>query len=212
MADQVNQGGIGRALLHPAAIVLAVLTVGAALINPLLAIPGAIAWGASVYLLGRKGAPHRGPAIDMSALPPTMQRDVFEVRQALADIRATAATTSRDQQIMLADVLREAGDVEQAMGAQAVAAGRLHDYLAATVEQADTPDRQRMMEMLQRYRTTMGGLVEAARKLRSSVQLLAAGQLVDYDSEQAPARQMDEMKASVAALEEVMQGSVMGWE
>ena len=66
-----------------------------------------------------------------------------------------------------------------------------------------------MMQMLERYRGTMAELVASALKLRSSVQLLAAGQLVDYESEDAPARQMDEMKASVAALEEVMSTSTM---
>jgi len=201
--------GILRALVHPAPIVLAVGTVAAALISPLLAVPGAVAWALTVYFLGRSRQAGRQRAIEMSTLPPTIQRDVYEVREALADIRSAAAAASRDRKVLLADVLREAEDVEQTIATQALAAGRLHDYLAATVDQADTPDRQRMMEMLQRYRATMSGLVESAQKLRSTVQLLAAGQLEDYESEQAPARQMDEMKASVAALEEVMSTSTM---
>lgn len=209
MAGGADQGGIGRALLHPAALALAALTVGAALISPLLAVPGAVAWGVTVYVLARRGAARRGPMVDMTALPPTIQRDVFEVRQALADIRAISASASRDRQIMLEDVLREAQDVDGAVLQMAVAAGRLHDHLAASVAQVTDPDRQRMMEMLQRYRTNMDELVASAHKLRSNVQLLAAGQLVDYDSEHAPARQMDEMKASVAALEEVISTSTM---
>ena len=204
-----------RALFHPVPIVLSLATVGAAFISPLLAIPGAVAWAIAVYFLSRRGGarqpgtPDLSGLMDMTSLPPTIQRDVFEVRQALADIRTTAQSTSRDQQIMLADVLREAGDVEQALVKQAIAAGQLHGYLASTLDQAESPDRRRMMEMLQGYRGTMAELVASAQKLRSSVQLMAAGQLVDYESEEAPARQMDEMKASVAALEEVMSTSTM---
>ena len=110
--------GALRAMFHPAAIALAALTVAAGFVTPLLALPGAIAWVGALYFLGRRGATSsRGSSIDMTELPPTIQRDVFEVRTALTDIRTAADSASRDQQIMLADVLREAADVEQAIGA-----------------------------------------------------------------------------------------------
>lgn len=207
MSEHIRSAGIGKGLRHPAAIVLALLTIAAGLVALPWAIPLGLAWGLTVYFASQRTSPRRGPAVDLSALPPTIQRDLFEVRQALAEIRATVATAAPERQVLLQDVLREAADVEQAVGAQALAAGRLHDYLAATVHQPASAEREQMLALLQRYRAMMAETVAAAQKLRSSVQLLVAGQLADYDSEQAPARQMDEMKASVAALEEIMRTS-----
>ena len=232
-----------RAMLNPAAIVLAALTVGAAFISPLLAIPGAVAWALTVYFLGRgRAAGRRVARVDIKSLPPTVQRDLASVREALDQIRQAARSAPRDQRVLLADVVREAEDVEQAVERMALAAGSLHDSLAETADKtaqsrlealdaqagaaadeagrrklqseaealrAQLAERERLTGTLERYRTTMQGLAASVQKLRGSITMLAAGQALDYDAVDSPVRQMDEMKASVEALEEVMASSVI---
>jgi len=200
-----------RAILSPAVIVIAALTVGAALISLPLAIPGAVLWAITVYFLSRRyAAGGRVIRPDIRTFPPTVQRDLSVVREALDQIRQSARSAPRDQRVMFADILREARDAELSVERLAAAAASLHEYLAQTVDDNSQPERrQQLMDTLERYHTTMQGLAASVQNLRASMAMTQAGQVLDYDATDSPLRQMDEMKASVEALEEVMASSVI---
>lgn len=209
MNHRHRSGGLKRGLLHPAAIVLALITLAASWAAPLWAIPTGLSWALTVLFLSLRPVYGRGVPRDLRSLPPSIQRHVFQLRQALAELRAGAAAAPAERQILLGDVLAEAEHLEQAVLVQALAAGGLHDYLAATADQPLSPEREQMLALLRRYRASMTELTTAAQGLANTVHLLAAGQLVDYDAEHAPARQMDELKAGLKALQQVMSTSSM---
>lgn len=66
--------------------------------------------------------------------------------------------------------------------------------------------RKRLLERLDRYRATLHSLETTARELADRAVNLATGAPMGYDTldEQSPERKISEMKASVAALEEVL--------
>lgn len=66
--------------------------------------------------------------------------------------------------------------------------------------------RERLLGRLERYRATLKSLEATARELADRAVDLAAGAPMEYDvlDEQSPERKISEMKASVAALEQVL--------
>ena len=201
-----------RAMISPGPLIIAALTIGAAFISPLLIAPGAVAWLACVYFVARaRAAGVTGRAgIDVEALPPTIRGDLDEVATSLDEIGEMIRTAPRDSQVLFAGITEEAKGVRESVGQLALTAGNLHDYLASTADDDPAPpDRERLLEMLASYRATMRELVESTQGLRATVARMSAGHALDTDREDAPVQQLDEMKASVAALEEVMSTSTM---
>lgn len=199
-------------MLSPAPLIIAAVTIGAAFISPLLIAPGAVAWLASVYFVGRASAAKqtRRAGIDVESLPPTIRGDLDEVITALDEINEMIQTAPRDSQVLFVDITAESEGVRESVAELALAAGKLHNYLAATANDDPAPaDRERLFDMLERYRATMRELAQSTRGLRGTVARMAAGHALDTDREDAPVQKMDEMKASVAALEEVMSASMM---
>jgi hypothetical protein len=199
-------------MVSPAPLIIAAVTIGAAFVSPLLIAPGAVAWLACVYFVARARAAGRtGRAgIDVAALPPTIRGDLDEVTTALDEIGETIRTAPRDSQVLFVGITAEAEGVRESVAQLALAAGNLHDYLASTADNDPAPpDREGLLEMLAQYRATMRELTQSTQGLRSTVARMAAGHALDTDREDAPVQQLDEMRASVAALEEVMSTSTM---
>ncbi|MFO8079450.1 MAG: hypothetical protein R6V07_03995, partial [Armatimonadota bacterium] len=74
-------------------------------------------------------------------------------------------------------------------------------------DRASNPERrERLLARLARYRETLGSLEATAGELADRAMDLAAGAPMEYDTfdDQSPERKISEMKASVAAIEEVM--------
>ncbi len=199
-------------MVGPGPLIIAAVTIGAAFVSPLLIAPGAIAWLACVYFVGRAKATSatRRAGMQVEALPPTIRGDLDEVTTALDEIGEMIRTAPSDSQILFVGITAEADDVRESVGELAQAAGNLHNYLAWTAnDDPAPPDRERLMEMLAQYRGSMRELAESTQGLRAMVARMAAGRALDTDREDAPVQKMDEMKASVMALEEVMSTSTM---
>jgi len=135
-----------RAAVSPAALVVAVATVGAAFISPWLVLPGAVLYAALVYALGpARRRPRRRARLDPSGLPPTIQRDLLAVRESLTALREAALSAGRDQRPLFEGLLTEADELEGAVDRLAAQAARLHHYLSAT-EEATLTSRARQLE------------------------------------------------------------------
>ena len=203
-----------RAVLHPLPIAFAVVTVAAALISPILALPAAGLWiGSVVGIAALRGARKRGP--DISHLSPSLQRDLLGVTTALDQLQDAAKAVPDEQKPMFESIEREAVDVRSSVLEFAVKAGALHRHLEATrpdAEQApgDAERRERMLARLAQYHETLQSLETTARDLADRAVELAAGAPMRYDAldEQSPERKISEMKASMADIEEVMRAQL----
>ncbi len=125
-----------RAAVSPAAVVVAAATVaGAIFLSPWLILPGAVLYGALVYALGpARRASRREPPLNLSALPPTIQRDVTGVRDALAQVHTAAVSAGPQQRPLFEGLLEEADALAAGVERLALSAAHLHSYLAAMNE------------------------------------------------------------------------------
>ncbi len=241
-ADGARGRGILRALVHPTSLVLAAATVGVTIFSSTLALPVVVLWAVMVSYLARRPGKGQRSIMDVSALPPTIQRGLAEVTDGLDEIGQMIDEAPRDQQVLFAGIAAEADGVRESVAQLATTAGNLHNYLAATagddlstqlarieadVERATDPEargeleraatdlrsqiaeREGLMGSLEQYQAMMRGLGASTGRLRSTVARMAAGHGLDTETEHSPVRELDEMKASVSALEEVMQSSIM---
>ena len=227
-----------RAVLHPLPIAFAIVTIAAALISPILALPAAGLWiGSVVGIAALRGARKRGP--DISHLPPSIQADLAGVTSALDRLQTAARTVPADQRPLFEGIQREAEDVRASVLQLAMSAGTLHRHLAlmrpeelqadlaalharldATSDEAArrkieasiadherrTERREQLLARLERYRATITSLEATAEEVADRAVDLAAGAPMEYDAfdDRSPERKVSEMKASVAALEEVL--------
>ncbi len=231
-------GRVPRATLHPLSIAFAIVTIAAAMIAPILALPAAGAWIASVVVIAaRRGAGERLP--DISHLPPSIQADLAGVTAALDRLRDAARAVPADQRPLFEGIQREADEVRESVLQLAIAAGALHRHLetmrpeqveadlAALRARLETTGdeaarrqieasiadnerrierRQALLARLERYRATIKSLESTAAEVADRAVDLAAGAPMEYDAfdDRSPERKVSEMKASVAALEEVL--------
>lgn len=232
-----------RAAVHPLSLVIAAGTIaGALLLSPLVIVPGAAAWVASVLLLAlRRRAPtEEGP--DTSRLPPSLQRDLQGVLAAIDELQAAIAGVSPDQRPVFEDVERQADGLRATAKRIALSAGALHARLADSRPQALEAEREQLrrrleatrddaarrnieasleavrvrlqrreelMARLERHRATLRAMQSTAEELADRAARLASGEMaLEQMDEQAPARRVEELQASVAALEEVMRTDV----
>ncbi|MFW5867188.1 MAG: hypothetical protein ACOCX2_05190 [Armatimonadota bacterium] len=199
-----------RAMAHPLPAVLAVGTVIAVVVSPLLAIPGAVAWAAATGVIaGRRASARSGP--DVGALPPSLQADLLDVTTALDRLQEAARSVPAEQKPMFEGIQREAAEIRSSVVELAAQAGALHRHLEATRPDGgqapgDGERRERMLARLAQYRETLQSLEASARNLADRAVELAAGAPMEYDvlDDRSPERKISEMKASMAAIEEVM--------
>ncbi|MGM0494487.1 MAG: hypothetical protein ACQER1_16265 [Armatimonadota bacterium] len=198
------------AMRHPLPVVLAVGTVIAGVVHLLLAIPGALAWAvATGVIAGRRATDRSAP--DVRALPPSIQADLMGVTTALDHLQDAVHSVPSEQRPMFESIEREARQVRDSVIALGLRAGMLHRHLEATRQDegerpANPERRERLMERLARSRETLQSLEATAGELADRAMDLAAGAPMEYDTfdDQSPERKISEMKASVAAIEEVM--------
>lgn len=196
-------------MVHPLPIILAAGTIAAGVLMPLLAIPGAAAWAISAAVIARRRAARKAQP-DISHLPPSIQADLAGVSAALDQLQGAARSVSASQRPMFEGIEREAEEVREAVVQLGLRAGALHRQLEADIRQegagdADAGRRERLRARLLRQRETFHSLEESARELADRAMDLAAGGSMGYDEldDQSPERKISEMKASVAAIEEV---------
>ncbi len=199
-----------RAMLHPLPIASAVAAVIAGIVAPVLAIPVALLWGASVVGLAARGAGKPRPS-GVSHLPPSIQADLLAVTTALDELQDAARSVPSEQRPMFEGIEGEAEQVRSSVIDLALKAGALHRHLEATrppdAAGADEDGRRgRLLQHLQSYRMTLRSLEATAAELADRAIDLAAGAPIGYDAldERSPERRISEMKASMAAIEEVM--------
>ncbi len=146
---------------------------------------------------------------------PEEQRPMFEgvideaeeVRESVLNLGVRAGAVHRHIEQMHAaeteDDLRE--HRERLKAAEDDSARRQIEASIAELE-GRIERRDRLMNRLERYRGTIRSLESSAIDLADRAVDLAAGAPMEYDSldERSPERKMSQMKASVAALEEVM--------
>ncbi|MEA3399646.1 MAG: hypothetical protein U9R79_00240 [Armatimonadota bacterium] len=242
MADRSGASGlsaVARGARHPASLVIAAATVAAGLlVAPWLAAAGVVLWLAVSYALGRRptAAP---PTIDTGGLPPSIQRDLAGVQEAVERLRESIDSLQPGQRELFAGLEEEAEELREAAARLALAAGALHARLARqrpeelqseidglrerlevtgeeeaarrrlqqSIEalQRRLARRSELMERLERYRSTLGGMQTEIEDLADRAGGLARGE--EWAADEAveePRRRMDSLKASVAAAEEVM--------
>ncbi|MBD3292239.1 MAG: hypothetical protein GF393_04900 [Armatimonadia bacterium] len=199
-----------RALVHPLPIVFAAATIAAGVLMPLLALPGAAAWAISLGAIARRRVA-RSARPDTSHLPPSIQAELLDVTVALDQLQGAARSVPASQRPMFDGIEREADEVRDSVRQLAVQAGTLHRRIEAEVREggsreADAQRRERLLARLERYRGTLRSLEESATDLADRALDLATEAPMGYDAldEQSPERKISEMKASVAAIEEVM--------
>lgn len=209
-----NEGSFGsrvlRAVKHPLSIVSAVGAVIAGVFVPVFVIPFAVLWGVSVVALAARRPPEtRQP--DVSHLPPSIQADLLGVTRALDQLQDAVRSVPAEQRPMFEGMEREAEEVRGSVLELGLKAGALHRHLEATRQDeaerpANSERRERLLERLARSRETLQSLEATAGELADRAMDLAAGAPTGYDTfdEQSPERRISEMKASVAAIEEVM--------
>jgi hypothetical protein len=199
------------AAVHPLPLLLAAGTVAAAFVMPLLAIPGAAAWAVATGAIAhRRTAKEAEP--DISSLPPSLQADLLDVTTALDQLQDAVRSVPDQQRPIFEGIERESEEVRESVVQLAVTAGALHRHIEAMQSDRGTPEagagrRERLLARLERYRATLQSLEDTAQDLTDRALDLAAGGAMGYDEfdEQAPERKITEMKASMAAIEEVMQ-------
>jgi hypothetical protein len=201
-----------RAMKHPVSLVSAIGAVIAGVFVPVFVIPFALIWLVSVGVLSRERAATRGLP-EISHLPPSIQADLLGVTTALDQLREAIRTVPSEQRPMFDGIEREAEEVRVSVLELGVNAGALHRHLettrpvpGASPPEAEAERRERLLGRLQRYRETLQSLEETSRELADRAVDLAAGAPMTYDviDERSPERKITEMKASMAALEEVM--------
>ena len=201
-------------MLHPLPVVLAVGTVIAGFVMGLLAIPGALAWAiATGVIAGRRASQKAEP--DVSTLPPSIQADLLDVTTALDQLREAVRSVPEPQRPMFEGIEREAEEVRASVLELGVTAGALHRHLEATRPEESVPEanpkrREQLLGRLGRYRATIHSLEETARDLTDRALALAGAGQMGYDEldEESPERKISEMKASMAAIEEVLRADV----
>ncbi|MGC9319154.1 MAG: hypothetical protein ACP5KN_14070 [Armatimonadota bacterium] len=133
MADSSGASGlsaVARGARHPLSLVIGAATlVGAVLVAPWLIAPGAALWLAVSYALGRARTP-APPSIDTSGLPPSIQRDLAGVGEAVARLREAVDRLGPGQREMFAGLEDEAGELREAAARLALTAGVLHEQVA----------------------------------------------------------------------------------
>ena len=202
-----------RAMVHPLPIILAAGTIAAGVLMPLLAIPGAAAWAISAGVIaGRRAAQRAQP--DLTSLPPSIQADLLGVTTALDRLQEAARSVPEAQRPMFEGIEREAEDIRGSVLRLALQAGLLHRSIEAELREgdgreADAQRRERRLATLEHQRTTLHSLEKSARDIADRAMDLAAGPPMGYDAldEQSPERKISEMKASMAAIEEVMRSN-----
>jgi len=159
-----------RTAATPAALLVAAATVGAAIfVSPWFLVPGVVVYGALLYALGLA---RRRRALDLSTFPPTIQRDLIEVKEALVALGQAARSAGPRQGPLFEGLLGEAAALEAAVERLAGCAARLHAYLAANNE-AELHRRIQALEAdLSRAEDTMarGQLEEALQASREQLQ------------------------------------------
>lgn len=201
---------VSRAMLHPLPIASAVAAVIAGIITPVLAIAPALLWGVAVVALAVRSAA-QPPSARVSHLPPSIQADLLAVTTALDELQDAARSVPSEQRPMFEGIEGEAEQLRASVIDLALKAGAVHRHLEATRPQdaasaEEDGRRKRLLEHLQSYRRTFRSLEATATELADRAIDLAAGAPMGYDAldDKSPERRISEMKASMAAIEEVM--------
>ena len=201
-----------RAMLRPLPVVTAIATAAAGVFGAaLVAISLGVVWLASTWVVaGRRARESAAP--DISQLPPSIQADLLGVTTALDQLVDAMRAAPDEQQPMFEGIRGEAEEIRASVLDLGIKAGALHRHLEATVptEGAEEPNpqrRERLLARLASYRETLHSLETTASELADRTLDLAAGAPMGYDEldELSPERKISEMKASMAAIEEVMQ-------
>jgi chromosome segregation ATPase len=135
-----------------------------------------------------------------------IRRDAVEVRRSVLELGLRAGDLHRHIEANLPHTLED-----RLEGLQARLAEADNDEARAETERSiealepRLERREQLLERLAEYRTTIRSLQATAEDLANRAEDLATRDEVEYDyDEQSPERKISEMKASVAALEEVM--------
>ncbi len=135
-----------------------------------------------------------------------IQRDAADVRRSVLELGLRAGDLHRHIEANLPPTLQDRLERLRARLAESdgeSSRGETERSIEALERRLER--REQLLERLREYRTTIRSLQATAEDLANRAETLATRDEVEYDyDEESPERKISEMKASVAALEEVM--------